>query len=52
MKKDSAQPDSLKKDVPLVIIDWHNTLEVNDAIPEENLDALKKVLEDHLLGEQ
>eukprot|EP00435_Cladocopium_sp_Y103_P049709 s1514_g15.t1 len=45
LKKDSAEPASLKKEKPLVIIDWHNTLEVNDALPEENLDALKKVLE-------
>jgi hypothetical protein len=45
LKKDKSHPNSLKKDVPLVIIDWHNTLEVNDALPDDNLDALKKVLE-------
>eukprot|EP00435_Cladocopium_sp_Y103_P031587 s1600_g8.t1 len=45
LKKDSIQPASLKKEKQLVIIDWHNTLKLNDAIPKENLAALKKVLE-------
>ena len=26
LKKDKSHPKSLKKDVPLVIIDWHNLL--------------------------
>ena len=29
----------------MVIIDWHNTLEIDDRLPEDNLAALKKVLE-------
>ena len=46
LNKDSAAEPSLKKvDRPLVIIDWHNTLEKGDALPEENLEALKKVLD-------
>ena len=46
LKKGSAAESSLKKvDRPLVIIDWHNTLEKGDALPEENLEALKKVLD-------
>ena len=46
LKKDSAAESSLKKvDRPLVVIDWHNTLEKGDAVPEENLEALKKVLD-------
>ena len=46
LNKDSAAESSLKKvDRPLVIIDWRNTLEKGDALPEENLEALKKVLD-------
>ena len=46
LNKDSAAESSLKKvDRPLVIIDWHNTIEKGDALPEENLEALKKVLD-------
>ena len=46
LNKGSAAESSLKKvDRPLVIIDWHNTLEKGDALPEENLEALKKVLD-------
>lgn len=45
MKKDS-EPAALKKDTrPVVIIDWHNTLEIDEILPEDNLAALKKVLE-------
>lgn len=45
LKKDS-EPAALKKGTkPVVIIDWHNTLEINDLLPEHNLAALKKVME-------
>ena len=45
LKKDS-EPAALKKGTkPVVIIDWHNTLEINDLLPEDNLAALKKVME-------
>ena len=46
LNKDSAAESSLKKvDRPLVVIDWRNTLEKGYALPEENLEALKKVLD-------
>ena len=34
-----------KEGKPVVVVDWHNCLEKDDVVPEENLHALKKVLE-------
>ena len=43
LKKEES---SLKKDgKPVVVVDWHNCLEKDDVVPEENLHALQKVLE-------
>ena len=37
---------SLKKEgKPVVVVDWHNCLEKDDVVPEENLHALQNVLE-------
>ena len=30
---------------PVVVVDWHETLEIDDRVPEENEEALEKLLE-------
>ena len=43
---EKKEESSLKKEgKPVVVVDWHNCLEKDDVVPEENLHALKKVLE-------